>query len=164
MEIIAVLENPNYIINIGHVIRNVNALGVDKLFVVDGLKRLENDLESLRNRKSLLKHSSGAINFTLVERFDTTEECFNRLSADGFVSVATSPHKLGKQHFLLQQSLLNQPKLAVWFGEEANGLGDFALEHCNFCVTIPMAGGVESLNLATTTAIVLYEAMRQRRF
>ncbi|MFT3793672.1 TrmH family RNA methyltransferase [Flavobacterium sp.] len=164
MELIAVLENPNYIINIGHVIRNVNGLGVDKLYVVDGLKRLEADLEALRNRKSLLKHSSGAVQFTDIRRFDTSQDCFDSLQADGFVSVATSPHRVGKQHFVLHQSRLNQPKLAIWFGEEANGLSDLALERCEFCVTVPMAGGVESFNLATTTAIVLYEAVKQRRF
>lgn len=164
MELIAVLENPNYIINIGHVIRNVNGLGVDKLYVVDGLKRLEDDLEVLRNRKSLLKHSSGAVQFTNIRRFDTAQDCMAQLEADGFVSVATSPHQLGKQHFLLHQSRLDQSKLAIWFGAEANGLSETILNGCEFCVTIPMAGGVESFNLATTTAIVLYEAVKQRRF
>lgn len=160
--IIAVLENPNYIINIGHVIRNVNGLGVDRLYVVDGLKRLEDDLETLRNRKSLLKHSSGAVQFTEVKRFDSSEDCFNQLKSDGFFSVATSPHAIGKHNFLLHESRLNAPKLAIWFGEEANGLSDFALERCDFCLMIPMRGQVESFNLATTTAIVLYEAVRQR--
>lgn len=61
MPLIAILENPNYIINIGHVIRNVNGLGIDALYVVDGLHRLEEDPELIRTRKSLLKHSSGAV-------------------------------------------------------------------------------------------------------
>lgn len=162
MELIAVLENPNYIINIGHVIRNVNGLGVDRLYVVDGLNRLDDDLAVLRSRKSLLKHSSGAIQFTDVRRFDTSQECLRALEADGFASVATSPHRLGKKHCALFDCAFDQPKLAIWFGEEANGLSAFAIDHCDFCVSVPMAGGVESFNLATTTAIVLYEAIRQR--
>lgn len=71
-ELIAVLENPNYIMNIGNVIRNVNGLGVDKLFVIDKLKRLEDNLEEIRERKSILKNSNGAVKWTLVKRFDTT--------------------------------------------------------------------------------------------
>lgn len=163
MELIAVLENPNYIINIGSVIRNVNALGVDRLFVVDGLKRLDDDPELLKNRKSLIKHSSGAVRWTEIQRFDTSRDCLDFLSRDGFVSVGTSPANAGKRHFALQDSDLTSPKLAIWFGDEANGLTQDVLGRCDFCVRVEMKGKVESLNLATATAIVLYEAMRQRR-
>jgi tRNA (guanosine-2'-O-)-methyltransferase len=92
MELIAVLENPNYVMNIGNVIRNVNGLGVDKLYVIDGLKRLESDIELLKERKTLLKHSSGAVKFTDIKRFDTSQECFELLNEKGFISVGTSPN------------------------------------------------------------------------
>ncbi len=41
--LIAVLEDPNEIINIGTVIRNVNALGVEKAYVVDPRRALPDD-------------------------------------------------------------------------------------------------------------------------
>jgi len=160
--LIAVLENPKYIDNIGNVIRNVNALGVDRLYVVDGLKRLEDDPEALRNRRSLLKGSKGAVKWTEVCRFDTTSDCFEALHADKVVSVGTSPHAVGIQSRVLPQSDLRAKRLAIWFGDEANGLSHEALHGCDFCVRIEMNGQVESLNLATTTGIVLYEAVRQR--
>jgi tRNA (guanosine-2'-O-)-methyltransferase len=37
------------------------------------------------------------------------------------------------------------------------------VENSEFCVSIPMFGMIESLNLATTTGIVLYEVTKQRR-
>ncbi len=160
--LIAVLENPKYIDNIGNVIRNVNALGVDRLYVVDGLKRLEDDPEALKNRRSLLKMSKGAVKWTEIRRFDTTATCFEALRQEGVVSVGTSPHAIGKQSVALPVSNLTAPQLAIWFGDEANGLSPEALGHCDFCVRIEMNGAVESLNLATTTGIVLYEAVRQR--
>ena len=162
MELVAVLENPNYIMNIGNVVRNVNGLGISKLLVVDGLKRLENELELIQKRKSLIKHSSGAVQSTEIVRFDSSKECLDFLSANGFVSVGTAPIAKHQQSFYLHESKLDQEKLAIWFGDEANGLTDTVLQQCDFCLTIKMNGKVESLNLATTTGIVLYEATKQR--
>lgn len=162
-ELIAVLENPNYIMNIGNVIRNVNGLGVDKLFVIDKLKRLEDNLEEIRERKSILKNSNGAVKWTFVKRFDTTEKCFEYLEENDFVSLGTSPHNICNNQVDLMKSDLTFPKLAIWFGEESRGLSEVAVKRCKHCLTIEMIGKVESLNLSTTTGIVLYEAVKQRK-
>lgn len=161
-ELIAVLENPNYIINIGTVVRIINALGVDQLLVVDGQKRLEDNLDQLRQRKSILKHSNGAIKHTEVRVFHTTEACFTYLNENDFVSIGTSPHSICKNQVDLTASDLTTPNLAIWFGEEANGLSSFTLSNCDYCLTIPMKGKVESLNLSSSLSIVMYEAVRQR--
>lgn len=55
------------------------------------------------------------------------------------------------------------PKLAVWFGNESRGISNEAVEASEFCLSIPMFGMIESLNLGTTTGIVLYEITKQRR-
>ncbi|CAM1365323.1 TrmH family RNA methyltransferase [Tenacibaculum xiamenense] len=161
-ELIAVLENPNFIINIGSVIRNIHGLGVDKLFVIDGQKRLEDNLEELRKRKSLLKHSNGAVKWTNIKVFTETETCFDFLNKNGFISVGTSPHNICKKQVKLTESNLVAPKLAIWFGEESKGLSETAARMCEYCLTIDMKGKVESFNLSTTTGIVMYEAIKQR--
>ncbi len=163
MELIAVLENPIYVINIGHVIRNIVGLGIDKLYIVDAHKRLESDGDLLKKRKTLIKHSSGAVQHAHITRFDSTEACMQHLSVNGFTSVGTSPESSQKRSYLLHKSDLTAPKLAIWFGDEANGLTTTALNECDYCLTIEMSGNVESFNLATTTGIVLYEALRQRK-
>ena len=43
------------------------------------------------------------------------------------------------------------------------GISDLAVEHSEMCVSIPMFGMIESLNLGTTSGIVLYEVAKQRR-
>lgn len=53
-------------------------------------------------------------------------------------------------------------RAAVAFGNEANGLSSHELELCNGIVTIPVASGVESLNVGTSVAVVGFEALRQR--
>ena len=54
-------------------------------------------------------------------------------------------------------------KLAVWFGSEATGISDRAVERSEMCVSVPMFGMIESLNLGTSSGIVLYEVAKQRR-
>jgi tRNA (guanosine-2'-O-)-methyltransferase len=69
----------------------------------------------------------------------------------------------GKQNYILHEADYTHPKLAVWFGNESRGISDEAVERSDFCVSIPMFGIIESLNLGTTTGIVLYEITKQRR-
>jgi tRNA G18 (ribose-2'-O)-methylase SpoU len=50
----------------------------------------------------------------------------------------------------------------VVFGSEGDGISEAVLAECSLQVTIPMDGGVDSLNVASAGAVVLYEALRQR--
>ncbi|MCY7270809.1 MAG: hypothetical protein LH485_01950, partial [Sphingomonas bacterium] len=71
--LIAVLECPSDVQNIGTVIRNVNALGVEKVYVVGPRRSLSDDWQELRDRKSLSKTSVSAVKWTFVKRFDSTD-------------------------------------------------------------------------------------------
>jgi TrmH family RNA methyltransferase len=48
-------------------------------------------------------------------------------------------------------------------GSEDEGLTDFWLKNSDFKVKIPMYGKVNSLNVSTATALIVYEALRQRK-
>jgi len=162
--LIAVIENPTDIKNIGTVIRNANALGVEKVYVVDPRRSLPDDWQDLRERKSVSKTSVSAVKWTFVRRFDSTDECFDHLEAKGFRSIVTSPHVKGKACLYLHEGdFTAYTKLAVWFGSEAVGISDRAVERSEACVSVPMFGMIESLNLGTSSGIVLYEVTRQRR-
>jgi tRNA (guanosine-2'-O-)-methyltransferase len=162
--LIAVLENPTDVKNIGTVIRNVNALGVEKVYVVDPRRSLADNWQDLRDRKSISKTSVSAVKWTFVKRFDSTDECFDHLERKRFRSIATSPHVKGKASiFLHEGDYTTHTKLAVWFGSEAMGISDLAVERSEMCVCIPMFGMIESLNLGTSSGIVLYEVAKQRR-
>lgn len=160
----AVLEDPTDLANIGTVIRNVNALGVEKAYVVDSRGSLPDDWQDMRERKSLSKTSVSAIKWTFVKRFPSTEACLDHLEKNGFVSVVTSPHVKGKASaYLHEADFTTHTKLAVWFGNEARGISAAAVERCEMCVSVPMFGMIESLNLGTSSGIVLYEVAKQRR-
>lgn len=162
--LIVVLEEPENPRNIGTVIRNVNALGAEKVYVVDPRQVLSDDWQELRGEPKLSKLSVSAVKWTFVKRFDSTEECLAHLEKNRFVSLATSPHVKGKANSLLHEAdFAEHAKLAVWFGNEARGLSDLAVERSQMCISIPMFGMIESLNLATSSGIVLYEVTKQRR-
>ena len=162
--LIAVIENPDEMRNIGTVIRNVNALGVEKAYVIDHRRTLPDDWQDMRERKSLSKTSVSAIKWSFVKRFDSTEECIAHLKKSGFISVVTSPHIKGRKNGILEEvDYTVYTKLAVWFGNEGSGISDVAVEHSEMCIGIPMFGMIESLNLGTSSGIVLYEITKQRR-
>ncbi|MEP1587782.1 MAG: RNA methyltransferase [Tateyamaria sp.] len=162
--LIAVIEEPTDIKNIGTVIRNANALGVEKVYVVDPRRALPDDWQEMRERKSLSKTSVSAVKWTFVKRFDSTESCIEHLEKNGFISVVTSPHVKGKTNVFLHEGDYKQhTKLAVWFGNEKRGISELAVAHCEMCIAIPMFGMIESLNLGTSSGIVLYEITKQRR-
>lgn len=162
--LIAVIENPTEIRNIGTVIRNVNALGVEKVYIVDERRSLPDDWQDMRERKSLSKTSVSAVKWSFVKRFDSTDDCFDHLERKNFHSIVTSPHVKGKSSIYLHEGDYTAfTKLAVWFGSEARGISERAVERSQMCVSIPMFGMIESLNLGTSSGIVLYEVARQRR-
>ena len=161
--LIAVLEEPSDLKNIGTVIRNINALGVEKLYIVDPYNRIPAEWENMRNNKTLLKTSVSAIKWTFVKKFKSTQDCLNHLEKNKYVSIVTSPHIKGKTNVILQNGDFTQKRLAVWFGNEARGISDLAVSRSAACVSIEMYGIIESLNLATSTGIFLYEITKQRR-
>lgn len=162
--LIAVIEEPTDIKNIGTVIRNVNALGVEKTYVVDPRGALPDDWQDMRDRKSLSKTSVSAVKWSFVKRFDSTEECLQHLERNRVTSIVTSPHVKGHRNEVLHDvDYTVYTKLAIWFGNESRGISDLAVERSEMCVSIPMFGMIESLNLGTTSGIVLYEVTKQRR-
>jgi tRNA (guanosine-2'-O-)-methyltransferase len=162
--LIAVIEQPEDLRNIGTIIRNVNALGVEKAYVVTNQKLLPDDWQEMRNRPKLNALSASAIKWSFVRKFEDTESCLAHLEKKGFISIVTSPHTKGRKNVILHEADYTKlKKLAVWFGNEGIGISRLALERSEFCVNIPMFGIIESLNLGTSSGIVFYEITKQRR-
>jgi len=160
---VTVRQRAKEIKNIGTVIRNVNALGVEKTYIVDPRRALPDNWQEMRENKMLSDTSVSAVKWSFVKRFDSTEDCLQHLEKNGFVSIVTSPHIKGRKNVILHEGDYTQNKLAVWFGNEAKGISNLAIKRSEMCVSIPMFGMIESLNLGTTSGIVLYEITKQRR-
>lgn len=151
---LCVLENPTDIVNIASALRNVSAFGVEKLLII-GNKNIVKDFENSRSNQRLTKLSVGSNKWVFVQHFDTTPGCLAYLKKNLYTIAVTSSHFKGKQTLDLYEGTFTQPRLAVWFGNESKGISDEAAENADMCIQIPMGGIVESLNLGTSTGIVL---------
>jgi len=151
---VCVLENPSNMINIASAIRNISAFGVEKIYIVGGPDRLS-DFESSRNNKHLLNLSVGASKWVFVKHFDTAHECLAHLRKNLYTIAVTSSHEKGKKNIDLYEGVFTDKRLAVWFGNESKGISKEAAGSADMCIQIPMHGIVESLNLGTSTGIIL---------
>lgn len=164
--LIVVLENPGNHSNVGAVIRSVDAFGARALYVVNppDAKFKMPDWPRSRSQKGPLACSSSSANkWTFVKVFSSTAECYDHLERMGFASYVTSPHRKDKPCYNLKDGKYTDKKVAVWFGNEFEGITDEAVARAKACIAIPMLGMIESLNLSVSVGVVLSEVVHQRR-
>ncbi len=156
--LLAVLENPSNSANLGAVIRNIDVLGASKLYVI-GRK-----FEGKKHARVIHGTSCGSSKYVYIHYFDTTKECMDYLSNRNYTSLVTSPHRKEKTNYpLMRTNFTKFKKLAVWFGNEARGISDEAIESSSGCIHLDMMGIGESLNLSVATGIILQQITHQRR-
>lgn len=162
--LIAVLENPMYTGNLGAIIRNINALGATKVYIVDSKGKLPQNWQKMRKWREIIHSSAWSIKRTYVKVFKNSQECMNYINQKGYVNIATSPHPLCKNNMSLREADFSKyQKIAIWFWNEWSWLSNYVIQNSDFCIKIPMFGIVESLNLAVSAGIVLYEIIKQKK-
>ncbi len=106
--LIAVLEEPIDQTYIGTVIRNINALGVENSIIVDCNNLMPENWQDMREKRVLLKSSVSAVKWSFVKKFKSTEEYFQHLEKNNFISFVTSPHIMGKKNIILHEGIYTQ--------------------------------------------------------
>jgi len=138
------LEKPG---NLGSVLRSADAAGADAVLVAGGV-----DLYS----PQVIRNSTGTI-FSLPTIPAPDSEILSWLQQHKIPLVASTPHA---QMLFWQADL--RGKVAIVVGPEHQGLSEGWLEGASIRVRIPMQGQADSLNVAVSAALLLYEARRQR--
>ena len=139
------LEDPH---NLGAILRSVDAVGAHGVIIP---KRRVVPLT-----EGVAKASAGAVEHVPVARVGNIVQVMESLKKEGvWIAGAT----MGGVEMTKQD--LTGP-LALVIGSEGKGLGKLVQESCDFIVSIPMHGAVNSLNASVATGILLYEAYRQR--
>ena len=133
--------------NMGGLFRNAAAFGVDAVL-------LDSDCCDPLYRKSI-RVSVGAALLVPFARLSSGSEAIDLLEARGFQTLALSP---GGAKELTK--IRPQGRTAVLFGAEGPGLPDRLLER-TATVRIQMSSGFDSLNVATTSGIVLHHLSRR---
>ncbi len=142
---VAVLEGITEPSNVGAIFRSAAALGADAVLLTP-------DCCDVWHRRSV-RVCMGAAFFVPWARTDENLG-FPELSAAGFrtVGLALRDHSLS----LDDPSLRACEKLAVYLGREDTGLTGRVTAQCDDVVTIPMARGIDSLNVAACAAVAFW--------
>ena len=141
------VEDPQ---NVGAILRTVDAAGAN------GVVRQTRRAAPLDGAAA--KTSAGAVHHVPVADVVNIARALENLKELGVWSVGLDADSKTPYYDL---DLTVPTALVV--GAEGYGLRRLVRERCDFVAAIPMAGHVSSLNVSAATAIVLYEAVRQRQ-
>ncbi|HEX9839382.1 MAG TPA: RNA methyltransferase [Anaerolineales bacterium] len=134
--------------NLGAILRTADAAGVDAILVCD--PRVD------AYSPNVVRASRGAI-FTVPVVETTSAQALVFLQKRSIQVLAATPSAAAEY---TQQDL--RSPLAIAVGTEDEGLSEFWLSQADLKVKIPMMGKVNSLNVSVSTALIVYEAVRQR--
>ena len=156
---LAELDHPPFILvldsitdphNLGACLRTADAAGVDAVIVPKD--------NSASMNATVSKVASGAAETVSLVTVTNLARCIQALRDQGLWVVGTSDDaEIG----LYQQDLTGP--LVLVMGSEGDGLRRLTREHCDFLVSILMAGVLSSLNVSVAAGICLFEAVRQRQ-
>ena len=147
--LIVVLERVEKPGNLGAVLRSADAAHADAVVVCDPLTDLYNP--------NLIRSSIGAI-FTVPCVACSSADCIEFLHKHG-ISILTA--QLQDSHLYYDTDM--RKGTAIVMGTEATGLTQQWREAADAHIRIPMLGSLDSLNVSVSAAILLFEAVRQRK-
>ena len=105
---------------------------------------------------TVARTSAGALNYTPVAKVTNLAAEIEELKKKGMWFVCADMG--GESMYRLN---LTGP-IGLVIGNEGEGVSRLVRETCDFVVSIPMKGAISSLNASVATAVLLYEALRQR--
>ncbi|WP_417361904.1 tRNA (guanosine(18)-2'-O)-methyltransferase TrmH [Gallaecimonas pentaromativorans] len=135
--------------NLSAVVRTADAIGIHEVHAIFPQK-------GVRMRPHT---AGGSLNWVKVHRHRHIEEAVTALRTQGMQIVATNLSAKAKDFRDIDYT---QPT-ALLVGQELQGISPEALALADHHVVIPMLGMVQSLNVSVASALILYEAQRQRQ-
>ena len=135
--------------NLGAIIRTAECAGAHGVVIP---KRRSAGLTAV-----VAKTSAGAVAHVPVARVPNLVAALKELQQAGVWVFGTAAEGTTS----LYQADLKGPA-AIVIGSEGDGMGRLVTENCDFTVSIPMFGKINSLNASAAAAVLLYEAVRQR--
>ncbi|MDR1090734.1 MAG: RNA methyltransferase [Prevotella sp.] len=145
--ILEAVEKPG---NLGAILRTADAAQADAVIICDPATDIYNP--------NVIRSSVGCL-FTVQTAVCTSQEALDFLHKKHIKSFAAELQ--ASQWY--QDTDFTHPS-AIVMGTEADGLTDFWLKNADTRIKIPMRGKIDSLNVSVSTAVLTFEAMRQRGF
>lgn len=136
--------------NLGAILRTAECAGAHGVIIP---KRRSAGLTAV-----VAKTSAGAVSYMPVARVPNMAALLKDLKKQGVWVFGAA----AEGTTTLYDADLKGPA-AIVIGSEGDGMSRLVTENCDFLVSIPMKGQISSLNASAAAAILLYEAVRQRR-
>lgn len=138
--------------NVGLVVRNCAAFGVHGIIV--------GETSSSPYLRRAVRNSMGTVfRVPVISSGDLAQTLRDLARRFAVQTIAAHP---GARHFTLD-GFRAGPSCCIVFGSEGLGISQAVLDACAVQVAIPMANGVDSLNVASATAVFLYAMTRSRK-
>jgi 23S rRNA (guanosine2251-2'-O)-methyltransferase len=147
---VIILDSLKESYNLGSVLRIADAAGVDAVVIPER--------RSVALDATVAKASAGAVEYVPVARVNNLTNTVLKLKEKGFWIAGTDADATQ----MYWEADWKGP-MAIVVGSEGEGISKGLLGHCDFLVSIPMSGEVNSLNAAVATGIIVFEAVKQRR-
>ena len=144
-----VMENIHDPHNVSAVMRSCDAAGVMEVQLI----YTEEDFPDIGK-----KSSASAKKWVELRRFKNVKDCYKKLHEEGFSIFATHLEEKAKSLFEFDMT----KKVAIVVGNEHKGVSVEAARLADGILQIPMFGMIQSLNVSVATAVILFEAVRQR--
>jgi 23S rRNA (guanosine2251-2'-O)-methyltransferase len=141
------VEDPQ---NLGAIIRTADGAGADGIIIPER--------RAVGVTGTVAKASAGASEHLPVARVTNISRALEEMKTQGVWVVGLDER--GTQSY---DAIDYNMDCALVLGAEGKGLHDLVRRHCDFLVSIPMAGRVPSLNVSVAAGVVMYELARQRR-
>jgi len=141
------VEDPH---NLGAIIRTADAAGADGLVIPER--------RAVGVTGTVLKASAGAAEYLPIARVTNINRTLEDLKERNIWTIGMDER--GKQSY---DEVDYNMDCALVVGAEGSGLHEQVRKKCDFLISIPMLGHVSSLNVSVAAAVVMYEALRQRR-
>ena len=135
--------------NLGAILRSAECAGAHGVIIP---KRRSAGLTAV-----VAKTSAGAVAHVPVARVPNITALLKQLKDEGVWVFGTA----AQGNTSLYKADLKGPA-AIVIGSEGDGMSRLVAENCDFTVSIPMFGKINSLNASAAAAVLLYEAVRQR--
>ena len=152
---IAILENVVNPTNIGAIFRSAAALHMDAVLLTPGC------CDPLYRRATRVSMGTVfQIPWTFVDHtVSWPENGIRQLKELGYKTVAMA--LTDRSVSIDNQKLISEDKLAVVLGTEGDGLNDATISLCDYTAKIPMAHGVDSLNVAAASAVAFWQLSKR---
>lgn len=135
--------------NTSAVMRTCEVFGIQELNVIEE-----------RYGKTIDKEiAMGAQKWVDVNRYASVKQCITSLKDKGYRIIAASPHE---DSCMMEEFDITEPA-ALFFGTERDGLSEDVLNAADGFVKIPMCGFTESLNIASSAAIIIQNLTHRLR-